>query len=518
MRTFSYLVLVMLSSGAAAALAADNTEQTFNEIFGDRVKQVASTRPTDDDIALAAQMLESAAKLKADEPLRVVLFNNAYDLGRKAPEGYDTAIEAMKLLGEQFPGHAEASRANRVSLINTAYLRARGDERVKYGEQLIELHNEQGQAQRGARDYRAALATYRQALAIARSIRSASADLCSARVEQCMELIGAQRRMELLEKQVNDPPVDPKIIQELLQICVAKFENPASAQDYAPLLDKESKRLIELAIKPSDEVTPADCLALGQWYADFAQPEKGLIKLASLERAEAYLSRYCTSLDKSAPKSVEALKAELALKTVRTEIEKLSELAGAASTAKGRWIDLTNPFIKLLAAKEAETTGNGAASQKDGVFTLEGESARIAAPFDSKNIIFSVEVRKLSGQYITVGGRQIDDAALFVEMAYFDHIYINRWLREGGRTELTDGVFKKAFDGQFHEFQFAILGDTLIAFLDGKEILRVKEDKVTAAGKAGIGVRNARAEFRKPRVLIPSAKQIEAIIAKTATP
>ena len=506
MRTLPLVIVVSLCT---AAQAADTPQQTFNELFGAKVKEVTASRTSDDDVALAKQILQSAGQLKADEPLRVVMFNSVYDLGRAAPEGFDTALEAMKLLGEQFPAHAEAASEKSYQLVNTAYRTSRGEDRAKYGQMLVDIQSDKAFTQLEAGDYRAALASYRQALATARLIRSDSADNITARIEQSMELVGAERRKELLDKQADNPPVDAKVVEELVRICVAKFNKPAAAQDYAPLLDADTKQKLALVAKPIEELMPADCLALGQWYADFASAEKGLIKLTNLEHAETYLSRYFESVDPNAPKSVEALKAELVMKTVRAELDKFGDTAGS----KSRWIDLTKPFIKLVDTKEIEAQGGASAIYKDGVFTLEGEFARLSAPVPDKNVIISVEIRKLDGQYITLGGRLTDDTALFVEMAYHDHIYINRFMQTTGRTELTDGVFKKAFDGQFHEFQLAILGDTILAFLDGKEILRIKDDKVAKAGKAGFAVKRARAEFRKPRMLVPSAKQVEELLA-----
>ncbi len=504
------LPLVLVMSMSPVAQTADNPQQVFNEIFGERVKGAKSSRTSEDDVALAKEILQSAIELKADKSLRVMMFNHAYDLGKAGPQGYDTALEAMKHLAQQFPTHAQAASDKSFQLVNAAYRSSRGTERVKFGQMLVDYRSDAAFTLLEAGNYRAALASFRQALSIARLIRSDSANAITRRIEQSKKLLRARHRKEVLDKQVNDLPVDKDVVRELVQICVAKFNEPAAAQIYAPLLDADTKQKLALALKPMEELMPADCLSLGLWYADFASSENSLIKLTNLEHAAAYLTRFIESLDANAPRSVDALKAELALKAARAEIEKLREVADV----KSRWIDLTQPFAKLIAANQGELYGGATARHNDGVFTLEGEFARIAAPVPEQNFIFSVEVRKLDGQYVAVQGRVTEDASLFVEMANDSQVFIKRWLRGSGRTELTKGVFKTAFDGDFHEFRFAILGDTIIAHLDGKEILRVKNHGVMKAGNAGIAVRQARAEFRKPRMTVPSDRLVKELLSK----
>jgi hypothetical protein len=112
-----------------------------------------------------------------------------------------------------------------------------------------------------------------------------------ARTEQVTEMLSAERRIALLEKKIAAPPVDAKVTNELVTLCIAKLNSPSKAAGYSLILDETMRRKIQLAIKPVNEVMSQGCVDLGMWYASLAKPEKNLIKLALLQRAEGYLVR-----------------------------------------------------------------------------------------------------------------------------------------------------------------------------------------------------------------------------------
>ena len=89
---------------------------------------------------------------------------------------------------------------------------------------------------------------------------------------------------------------------------------------------------------------------------------------------------------------------------------------------------------------------------------------------------------------------------------------MSRWLAEGGSTELTRKSVPKAFGGNTIELQLAVLGDTIILFIDGKRILKARDNKVRGAGMVGFGVNDGDAEFRNPRFMVPTPQQMKQLI------
>jgi hypothetical protein len=206
------------------------------------------------------------------------------------------------------------------------------------------------------------------------------------------------------------------------------------------------------------------------------------------------------------------LKLELALKQVRADLEKLNQGSGS----KGRWVDLTKPFAAIVACGKLD--GRGAATFKDGVFQMEGEDPRLLVPVKSADVIFSVEIIKTKGLYASVAGRVTETGSYWTRMAIYDVLSMHRWTKDTGGLELVRKTVKQAFAGKFAKIQLAILGDTQITFVEGKEVMRIKNSDVKGLGHVSIGVRAATVRFRNPKYLVPSAKLTKQLLAGQAAP
>lgn len=499
-----------MASWTSAAPADD-----FEQLFGDEIKRVQSTRSVEDDVVLAKRMLESAAKLKPNEPMLVPLLNYVFEQGRKTEAAYSMAMEAMRRLGEQFPDREPEAQAKVIALLKTAYLRSRGDARKTYGEQLITLHAAAGLTKLGDGDYRAAMLDYREALKVARAVRSDSANMMQARVEQATEMLAAKRQVELIEKKIATPPVDPKLLEELVQLCVAKLNDTEKLAAYSLIIDKVTRQKIERANTPVDKVDADGCADLGNWYADLAKPERKLIKLALLERAEAYLERFLalSAPQEGHPQTVTSLKVALSLKRVKAEIEKL-DLGGAGS--KTKWVDLSPVFVKAVADRKWD--GEGTVSHKDGVFELEGKKTRLIAPVESKDVIVSVEIRRVSGSQLSVAARVTETVSAWTSLATPNVVTLNRWEKATGPTELGRAAVNASASGKFFHVQLAALGDTLITYINGKEVLRTVKSQIADEGQVSIGVNEAKMQLKNPRYAVPSPELIKKLLAGKAKP
>ena len=92
---------MVLSIGSYFVHAVDKDPASIIEsLFGDQVRAVASTRARDDDVALAKQMLDAEASLRASPGVAPLLCERAYDLTVGYPEGVETMIASMTRLAE----------------------------------------------------------------------------------------------------------------------------------------------------------------------------------------------------------------------------------------------------------------------------------------------------------------------------------------------------------------------------------------------------------------------------------
>ncbi len=503
--------LIALACGAVGNVcaAADDGRATFDQLFGEQVKAVADTRSPDDDLALAKQLLKTAGTLKATEPVVPYLYEQAFELARTAPEGMDTVRQAIDALAELSPKRAEALKQRMVELIERAYRTARGEARQQYGEQLLDLLHTRGQSELDAGEHRDAIKTYRQAVLVARSIRSDRAESLAAYQSLATARASAVNRIAVLERSLDNPPIDEKVSTELVRLCVVTLDSVEKARSYALLLDKDTQSRLAAASKPIDEVDPATCAELGQWIAGLSAREKGLIQLKALRKAEAYLARAVESAaDSDQPRSVSQLKAELALKKVR---DTLSKLGQTADTAAG-WTDLSRPLATMVAAGKLEGEG-GKASIEKGVFVFERQDGYkgIKLPLEPKDVIFSVEVKRVSGQEMHMSARNNEKGWYSARIEAGNQIVLIHG-NSVRRKELARATSPAVKEGQWFEIAMVAVEDVIQVHVNGKKLMEARNSDLPGPGNIGFSVLAAKAEFRKPKFREPTAAQKRMIL------
>ncbi len=514
-RAVTGLVVLCSACLAPSVAAQDAGQATFDQLFGAKVKQVSATRATDDDLALANQLLETAGTLKPSEALLPHLLDSAFELAGRSSAGFETAKAAMLKLSEVRPDRADEARGKIAKLIRDAYRKARGDLRRTIGEQLVEQLDETGQQQIDDGDARAAIVTYREANLIARSIRSAAVGLMRARLEQATELVRVYRDMDAIRQKLEATPSDKQLAGDLVLAYVIKLNQPEKAKPYLSLLADDLKAVVTLALGPTDKRSADDAVKLGQWYVAQSAGERGLIKLAALEHARDNL-QHALSFQEGTTKTVATLKAELALKDVEAQIEKLNEQLGV----KGRWVDLTKAFAKRVAAKDWEGTGDGDVEFANGVLRMRCDARGtryLHVDVGADDVVLSVEVKKLKGSRVQfgVGSRPVGNYQ--ASIAGYQTVEVGRWLNEGGYSLLGQfSTGKGVFTDDFNELRMAVVGGRVMLFVDGKLVFKADDTKITDRGGLFLAVRNADADFRKPRFLKPMPSQVKAMVSEAA--
>ena len=300
--------------------AGENAEQTFDSLFGEKMKKVAATKDTGDDVVLARELLAAAAKAQTQPELLAVMCQKAYALVQKNPGGYRTAIEAMEYLAEKVPARKEACQDALVDLHQYRYTRTKGYDRKLAGEALVK-------AMLAAADAKAEVGKYREAAALAgRAYRFAAVAVpdkkeeLKAALKQFQDREKTAARIERMRRRLKANPKDRAARSALIKMYVSELDDPTRA---AALLttdsDEQLRTYVPLAAKDIEEVAESVCLELGDWYRELSRKAGPGGKRAMLARAKRYYQRYLSAHD---AKDAAGLKARLALDQLRKELAK----------------------------------------------------------------------------------------------------------------------------------------------------------------------------------------------------
>ncbi|MDH3583714.1 MAG: hypothetical protein OER86_05820, partial [Phycisphaerae bacterium] len=85
---------------------------------------------------------------------------------------------------------------------------------------------------------------------------------------------------------------DLAAIDRLIDLCIVQLDDPAEARKYTFLLDATTRERVTLAARPIDDLSPAQCLHLGDWYAKLSQRAKGGAAAGMKRRARNYYRRF----------------------------------------------------------------------------------------------------------------------------------------------------------------------------------------------------------------------------------
>lgn len=333
---FSAAVVLLL---IAACTWADEADTTFSRLYGEELK--AAEKSKEAAVALAAKMLEGAKKAEANPPLLALLCEKACELGSKDPKGYETALAAVDLLSSNVPERAAACQEHVLAIRQRQYEKARGDDRVKAGEALVDclVSTASDKARDGSFDE--AVKKCRQALVVARAIKSPNVEGIDAHIRHLVEQQKVAGKVPQLKETAKADPANREARAELIRLLLVELDNPDEAAKYVDdKCDADLLKYVPATAKGVDKAPELACPELAQWYVGLAKGASAGGKAAMLARAKAYCERFLavhTAQDKDrADTSVTLSKVEADLK----------QLGPAAWTpppkmvAAGRWIDL----------------------------------------------------------------------------------------------------------------------------------------------------------------------------------
>jgi len=318
-RTVRFVLVSILVVGFFVVRAGADAAGDFEALFGAEARKAAATGIKSDDVTLAAKFLAAAAEAPDSPKFQVLLYEKAYEFGRKSKDGYAHAIAAVHRLAAIDPKRKGECDQKLLAVHDLQYRTARGKERIKAGGALSGYLQSLAKNHIAAGKTAEALTAYRRALVVAKSIRSKDAKTITARINAAVALQHTDRRAASLRKALKDKPDDKRTAKQLLILLLVEKNDPkaAGALLESAEADETTRTFIPLATKTWDELPEDTYIDLGAWYQQLARRTSGGARLKMLARAKAYYQTYLTLRGKQ---DATGLRATMPLKKLNQEL------------------------------------------------------------------------------------------------------------------------------------------------------------------------------------------------------
>jgi hypothetical protein len=307
---------VLVAAPCAAADPAESAEdqkarETLELLFGEELKRVRSTPDAADDVQLAKRLVETARKAAAEPALLALFCETACDLAADSPNGYGIALDAAELGLKHVPEKADTWTDWLIAVRQKQFKAARGDDKVKAGETLLDLLIGRGEGCIAALDLPEASAPYRRAALAARAIRSVRRPEIDGRLAWLAHATTALAEAETLKAALAKEPGDQAMRERLVRLYLVDLDRPAEAAAFVEgVQDASLAKYVPGAAKDLAAAPELACLELAEWYAGLAEAAPTAAREPLYERAERYLLRF---LDISDVKSLAWLKGKALL-------------------------------------------------------------------------------------------------------------------------------------------------------------------------------------------------------------
>jgi len=313
----------------ATTRPADLTVETFDVLFGARIRQARSSAGFEDDLKVAGELLAVGKAIEKDTALLEAVCRNAYDLAAKTPKGLPLALEAMAILREHVPAKAPEWNRKALAVGRSQYAAARGKERGAAGEALVRAMEAVADDAEGAGDWAEAIKLAQQALGIATKLRLGWVPDLKDRVRE----LTVRDQIAGLKARLKADPDDARACGRLIALHVIDLDRPKEAVKFVTgSTDDTLRTYVPLAAEDVKDVAPQACLELAGWYRALAKQAGPGAKRAMLVRARGY---YRAFLARHEEADLMRARAVAARKDVAAELRRLDPTA-----AGGPWTDV----------------------------------------------------------------------------------------------------------------------------------------------------------------------------------
>jgi hypothetical protein len=287
-RWLSFAVLIALLSRAGVGAVAP--DQTFNQLYGSRLKLVATAAQK---VEFSKQLLKDASDLGDDKPLQALLCTKSYDLAMADPQGYPVALDAMALLARIRPDLKSSTDDKILAVLERQVRAGPMPARRIAADAYLDRSLDAADAEVKAGNVDHALQLYQKAMPAA---QIAGKD----RVNEVLDRMKAVHLRQAAEKSEADlkarlarDPTDAKAVTDLTHLLLLDFDDPAQAGQYAAASqDAELRRRVNMAAKDPGSVSDDQCLDLAAWYRTQAVKANETEAAIALHRSKLYYEQF----------------------------------------------------------------------------------------------------------------------------------------------------------------------------------------------------------------------------------
>lgn len=284
-----------LRSPAVAAEIPGSAAETFNSLYAADLTDVLTTPTFEDDLALAQRFLKAAKASNAERDLIAILCDHAFDLARKEAAGYDTAVEALRYLGQRFPEQRYGCAQRLIPIYEAEFKAASQHDRKQVGAALIQQLLICGDCALVEANTEAASSFYRRGQGFAAAIRDQHARReLQDHILRLREDEATYRKIATLKKTLQQDPANRSAGQELVSCYMIGLDSPAEAAKYSSLADAPTQEILRLATAGRLDATGA--MKLGDWYAAAAFSGRSDAVKAAMNRRAAQYYRFFQKL------------------------------------------------------------------------------------------------------------------------------------------------------------------------------------------------------------------------------
>lgn len=317
-RCLAPLIFAAVIVSGIARTQAGPADELVESIYGERQRKAMASRSTDDDLALADEIIQVAQSTSDGPDVIAALCERVYQLCGRRTEGLSRAADAMMLAADHTEDKKGAFLDRAAAAQQRLFTATRGPQRAAIARRLVEILEISAEHYLKTEKWTVAAQYLRRALAAANSARLPSAE----RLRR--SLLETQNRPRLLQKAdqlkatLKESRDDKAAANALIQLYLVGLDQPDEARKYSFLSDdKELVEGVRLASTDFDALTDDERVAVGDLYT-------GLYAKAAPESRHRMLIRayraYAAFLDSAKADHTDRVKAELSVKQLRDQL------------------------------------------------------------------------------------------------------------------------------------------------------------------------------------------------------
>lgn len=288
------LSVVSVVGGHTAALQANDLQARYEQQFGARHRQAASSETLEDDALLAADLLAQAKQSEHDVAWSAMLLDDAYQLGVNDFAGSLTAMEAVKQLIRLAPQHRNEDEKRLIRALQQRYRLAPDPQSAVIGAEAAESLVWLGDHAMTVHRLDAAGAFYNAARDIAKRERLLEDfRAIEHRRQMHRELSVNLRKLRDLREAYKRHPDDRELAQQLIWMYLLDVDQPEAALKLAGHAQEMSLRQALADLRtPFEKRESAALLRLAQWYEQSANRGSSFGRRRALVHAAEHYQRY----------------------------------------------------------------------------------------------------------------------------------------------------------------------------------------------------------------------------------